>query len=177
MTGPGHGWLSCDTAGPAMKYPSGPQTQPALALVARCAQVGGRGVRGAVSVRTPQTPGTVVGCVPSASRRPGKVLGAAPRAKRRLECSASGCPCQTLGGAATVPAQPGLERGNQTARPPVPSCAAHVLRPGTVAPCQARCQRDGSTDTGRKAHQRNPQRGLEHAVLQGSFCQPRRDAG
>ena len=44
-------------------------------------------------------------------------------------------------------------------------------------PAKEWCQHDGSTDTGRETDQRDPQRGSANGLLQGSFCQPRRDAG
>ena len=48
------GWHSGNTAGPTESCASGhgPHPQPALGLVAQCAQVGGNGIREAVSVRT-----------------------------------------------------------------------------------------------------------------------------
>ena len=62
---------------------------------------------------------------------------------------------------AAGPVQPLLKCGNETACPPV----LHDLRHGTVAPCQAWCQHDGSTYTGCEADQRDPQRGFAHAAF------------
>lgn len=153
-----------------------------LGLVAQSAPVCCIGIREAISVRTPRRRGTDVECARFAYRGHSKAHGAMPGLSRRLGCSASGWRCHRLGGTASMaasPAKPILDHGNKAARPPVSCCAAHVLRHGTVVPCKERCQHDCGirSDTGRKAHQRDPQRGLAQNVVQGSFCQLRRDAG
>jgi len=74
--------------------------------------------------------------------------------------------CQSLGSVKLGSAghvQPVHDRGNKAACPPILKCAMYIRQDDAVGPWQERCQHDGSTDSGPKADQRDPQRaGTQH---------------